>query len=57
MVTVRFSVWMDSWRLILPVVFSDICAFRLMGFGLFPVSIFVFQAAIRGSSFNRTICS
>src|ERR1035438_7888108 len=29
----------------------------LMGFGSYLVLIFVFQAAIRGSSFNRTICS
>jgi hypothetical protein len=30
---------------------------RLIGFWSFLVSIFVFQAAFRGSGFNRTICS
>jgi hypothetical protein len=30
---------------------------RLIGFWSFLVLIFVFQAAIRGNSFNRTICS
>jgi hypothetical protein len=29
----------------------------LMGFGSFLVLIFAFQAAVRGSSFNRTIYS
>ena len=29
----------------------------LMGFGSFRILIFAVQAAVRGSNFNRTICS
>jgi len=38
-------------------VFLTFDSLWLIGFGSFLVLIFAFQAATRGSSFNRTICS
>lgn len=56
MVIVPFLGRLVSWRLLWSVSF-DFNGSWLIGFRLFLVPIFVFQAAFRGSNFNRTICS
>jgi hypothetical protein len=56
MVTVRFLVSRNSWRFLL-FVFFEVNLLWLMGFRSFRVLILTFQAALRGSSFNRTIGS